>query len=313
MKKLIVVSFALVVFVTGCNVKDDEQKVPVAAGFEIPRSLVTRMLDAHDRVRDKHLNMTNHFDSAELWSLLAGELKMTNAAEIASRPRGKMNFCDDLLTDEQRQTWWPFDIEKFEAELESKLELSEEYGFRVKPEFAELAGGGVLGDGYAASNPTIRWVNAEIDSWATRTMDEKAERLDVDRFCKLFGVEKIPEGTTAWMVNEEIVFVIQQRDGAWNSRDYVLMFCKDGESTGIAFSFDSFPSRKTAAAVFQLQISAAGFNNVAVMMWEHQCDRLRMDPEVIRFFLEKAARGGAPNAAENLEVLRTHIPEAFAE
>ena len=49
------------------------------------------------------------------------------------------------------------------------------------------------------------------------------------------------------------------------------------------------------------------------MMWEHQCDRLRMDPEVIRFFLEKAARGGAPNAAENLEVLRTHIPEAFAE
>ena len=311
MKELIIVAgFLAAGLIVGCG-RNGGQKVQAAEGFEIPRSLVTRMLDAHDRSRDRHLSMTNAFDSSELWSLLAGELKMTNAEEIASRPRGRMKFCDDLLTDEQRQTWWPFDIEKFEAELESKLELSEEYGFRVKPEFAELAGGGVNGDGYAASNPTIRWVNAEIDSWATRTMDEKAERLDVDRFCKLFGVEKIPEGTTAWMVNEEIVFVIQQRDGAWNPRDYVLMFCKDGESTGIAFSFDSFPSRKTAAAVFQLQTSAAGFNNVAVMMWEHQCDRLRMDPEVIRFFLEKAARGGAPNAAENLEVLRAHIPEVF--
>lgn len=304
------VALSAVALVAGCG-RNDGQKASAVGEFEIPRSLVTRMMDAHDRARDKFLNTTNDFDSSELCSLIVGD--MTNAEEIASRPRGRMKFCDDLLTDEQRQTWWPFDFEKFEAELEAKLELSEEYGFRVKPEFAELAGGGVNDDGYVASNPTIRWVNAEIESWAIRTMDEKAERLDVDKLCKLFGVEKIPEGTLAWMVNGEIAFVIQQCDGAWNPRDYVFTFCKDGESTGLAFSFDSFPSRKAAAAVFQLQASAAGFNNVAVMMWGHQCDRLRMDPEVIRFFLEKAARGGAPNAAENLEVLRTHIPEAFAE
>lgn len=311
MRKLIIAAGVLAAgLIVGCG-RNGGQKVQATEGFEIPRSLVTRMLDAHDRSRDRHLSMTNAFDSSELWSLLTGELKMTNAEEIASRPRGRMKFCDDLLTDEQRQTWWPFDFEKFEAELESKLELSEEYGFRVKPEFAELAGGGVNDDGYVASNPTIRWVNAEIKSWAIKVWDEQKDRLDDARLRKLLGVEKVPAGTVAWMVNDEMAFVIQQHDGAWNLRDYIFVFCKDGESTGMTISFDSFPSRKAAAAIFQLQTSAAGFNNVAVMMWEHQCDRLRMEPEIIKFFLEKAIRGGAPNAAENLEVLRAHIPEVF--
>ena len=48
------------------------------------------------------------------------------------------------------------------------------------------------------------------------------------------------------------------------------------------------------------------------MMWEHQCDRLRMNPEAILVFLEKAIRGGVPHSAENLEVLRSHIPELFS-
>lgn len=304
------VALSAVALVAGCG-RNDGQKASAAGEFEIPRSLVTRMMDAHDRSRDRCLNMTNGFDSSELVSLMTGELSLTNAEEIASRPRGKMKFCDDLLTDEQRQTLWPFDIEKLEAELESKLELSEECGFRIKPEFAEAAGGGANDDGYVASNPTIRWVNAEIESWAIKAMDEKGERLGETEFCKLFGVEKIPEGTIAWMVNDGIAFVIQQCEGAWDLREYMFVFCKDGESTGVAFAFDSFPGRKAAAAVFQLQSSAAGFNNAAVMMWEHQCDRLRMDPETVKFFLEKAKRGGAPNAAENLEVLRAHIPEAF--
>ena len=308
-RRIVMAGFLAAVVVVGCG-RNDGQKVAVVEEFTIPKSLVTRMLDAHDRSRNMHLNTTNYFDSLELWAF-AEELKMTNAEEIASRPRGKMKFCDDLLSAEQRQDWWPFDFEKFEAELESKLELSEEYGFRVRPEFAKLVGGGVNDDGYVASNPTIRWVNAEIESWAIKAMDEKVERLDADKFCKLFGVENVPERTIAWMVNEEMAFVIQQRDGNWNLRDYIFVLCKDGESTGMAISFDSFPSRKAAVAIFQLRTSAAGFNNVAVMMWEHQCDRLQMNPEIINFFLEKAIRGGAPNAAENLEVLRAHIPEVF--
>lgn len=313
MRKLIVAAgFFAAALVVGCMRTPEGQKMPADEEFAIPRSLVTRMLDAHDRSRDKHLNITNDFDSSELWSL-AVELKMTNAEEIARRPRGRMKFCDDLLTDEQRQTWWPFDFEKFEAELESKLELSEEYGFRVKPEFAKLAGGGVCDDGYVASNPTIRWVNAEIESWAIKAWDKNKERLDDVQFRKLFGVEKIPEGTIAWMMNDEIAFVIQRRDGAWNLRNYMFVFCRDGECTGPVFSFDSFPCRKSAAAIFQLRTSAAGLNNVAAMWWEHQCDRLRMNPETIRFLLEKAIRGGAPCAAENLEVLRSHIPEVFQD
>lgn len=309
MKKLIIVAGVLAAgLIVGCG-QNEGQKVQAAEGFEIPRSLVTRMLDAHDRVRDRFLNATNDFDSSELWSFMVGD--MTNAEEIARRPRGRMKFCDDLLSDEQRQAWWPFDFEKFETELERKLELSDEYGFRVKPGFAKLAGGGVNDDGYVASNPTIRWVNAEIENWAIKVWDEQKDRLDDAQLRKLFGVEETPEGMVAWMVNDEIAFVIRRRAGAWNLRDYIFVFCKDGESTGMTISFDSFPSRKAAAAILQLRASAAGFNNVAVMMWAHQCDRLQMDPEIIKFFLEKAIRGGAPNAAENLEVLRAHIPEVF--
>ena len=131
MKKLIIVAGVLAAgLIVGCG-QNEGQKVQAAEGFEIPRSLVTRMLDAHDRVRDRFLNTTNDFDSSELWSFMVGD--MTNAEEIARRPRGRMKFCDDLLSDEQRQAWWPFDFEKFETELERKLELSDEYGFRVKP------------------------------------------------------------------------------------------------------------------------------------------------------------------------------------
>lgn len=207
MRKLIIVAgFFAAGLIVGCG-RNDGQKVPVAEGFEIPRLLVTRMLDAHDRSRDKHLNMTNHFDSSDLYSLIAAD--MTNAEEIASRPRGKMKFCDDLLMDEQRQTWWPFDFEKVEAGLEGELEFSDEYGFRVKPEFAKLAGGGVNDDGYVASNPTIRWVNAEIESWAIKVWDEQKDRLDDAQLRKLLGAEKAPAGMVAWMVNEGIAFVIQ--------------------------------------------------------------------------------------------------------
>lgn len=307
---IVAVGLLAAAVVVGC-VQNEVREAPMVEEFVIPRPLVTRMLDAHDRARDKHLAMDIKFDSSELWSLLLGEFKMTNANEIVRRPRGNMKFCDDLMTDDQRQSWWPFAFEKFESELESKLELSEEYGFRIKPEFAESIGGGMNDDGHVAPNPTSRWVNGKIEEWAIQALDENKKRLEDVQLCKLFGVEKIPEGTIAWMVNEEIVFIIQQRDGAWNLRDYMFVFCRDGESTGLVFSFDSFPSRKAATAILQFQTSAVACNNVAVMMWDHQCDHFQMNPGIIKLFLEEAVLGGEPTAAANLEVLRAHIPEVF--
>ena len=50
--------------------------------FVIPRSLVTRMLDAHDRARDGGKDGGACFDAAEMVSLAVGH-KMTNAQEIA--------------------------------------------------------------------------------------------------------------------------------------------------------------------------------------------------------------------------------------
>ena len=110
---------ALSCLAVGCGVAERERE------FTIPRSLVTRMLDAHARARDGDKDGGAYFDAAEMVSLAVG-LKMTNAQEIASRPRGTMKFCDDKLTDAERFDLWPFEIAKFEAELDKQMKQKTE-------------------------------------------------------------------------------------------------------------------------------------------------------------------------------------------
>ena len=75
--------------------------------------------------------------------------------------------------------------------------------------------------------------------------------------------------------------------------------------------FDSFPNAKEATAALCIQSNAASANNLAVLAWRHQINRMSMNPWVIRRRLEAAAEAQVPTAEGNLAVLKEHIPEVF--
>ncbi len=286
----------------GLETMEDLEKVP----FDIPPSLVVRMQNAYSVVRDKSLNITNNFDGEEVFGL--SQCGFSNAVEIASRPRGEMKFCYDLLTEDERAKIWPFDVESFEAELESMMVCDDEGLYRLKPEFAEKAGG-LKEDGLVAVNPTIRWVNHEMEQWAIQQMDAKFSRIDEKTFRKISGEETIPEEIVAWTMGDEEYFMIVRSDGAWNSRDYMYVLWRDGDDPCLVASLDSFPNRKEGVAIRGWRYESICVNNVAVLEWQHRSRRLAMNPWIIAHGLAISAEDGLTIAEYNLKVLLDHMPE----
>ena len=298
------------VLLCGCGAEPPEKGCVEGQNvdFDIPKSLLTRMYEAHNAARDVSFNITNAFDAEEMFGL--ANCGMANADEIVARPRGEMKFCDDLLTEEERAEIWPFDVEAFEAELEAKMVRDDDGLYRLRPETAEE--GAVKEDGLVASNPTIRWVNHEMEQWATEQMDAKFNRMGEETFCKMFGEESMPEDFVAWDMGEEEYFMIIQRDGAWNSRDYMFVLWRDGEDPCVVASLDSFPNRKEGVAIRGWRYESICVNNVAVLDWQHRSRRLSMNPWVIAKGLAIAAEEGVTVAEYNLKVLLDHIPELSA-
>jgi hypothetical protein len=274
--------------------------------FDIPKSLLTRMYEAHNAARGVSFNITNAFDAEEMFGL--ANCGMTNADEIVARPRGEMKFCCDLLTEEERAEIWPFDVEAFESELEAKMVRDDDGLYRLRPETAEE--GAVKEDGLVASNPTIRWVNYEMEQWAIRQMDAKFNRVDEETFCKMAGADELPEDVFAWDMGNEEYFVIIQRDGAWNPRDYMFVLWRDGDDPCVVASLDSFPNRKEGVAIRGWRYELICVNNVAVLEWQHRSRRLSMNPWNMAQGLAIAAEEGLTIAEYNLKVLMDHIPEA---
>lgn len=275
--------------------------------FDIPPSLVVKMQRAYNAARDKHLNITNAFDAEEMFGL--SQCGISNAYEIVCRSRGAMKFCDDLLTDEVREEVWPFDVESFEIELETKMVRDGEGLYRLKPEFVDDAGGGLQEDGLVAVNPTIRWVNAQIEKWAINALDATSDRMSDEMFCRMAGEEKMPKDTWAWVLDDDEFFVIRRCDGAWNPREYMYVLWQEGKSPCVVTAFDSFPNRKEGVAISGWRGSPIAMNNVAVLEWQHRSQRLYMIPWRIKTWLENAASEGIETAAENLMVLLNHMPE----
>ena len=284
-----------------------------AGGFDIPPSLVTRMYDAHNAARDAKLNSVASFDSDELFGLMV--YGYTNAEEIASRPRGEMVFCDDRLTEEMREKLWPFDVEAFEAGLEAKMVRDRDGLFRMRPGAGEDMP--MSEDGLVASNPTIRWVNDEMEKWAIARLDAKYSRLDEESFNKASGYDKIPEGWFVWMLADlggvRECFVIARSDGAWNPRYYMELLCDDNGVTIIIASFDSFPNRREAAAMRMFCGDIAAVHNIAVLEWMHRSFRTGMNPRRIKRYLEEAKRLEVPTAEANLKILLDHVPQGAIE
>lgn len=281
-------------------------------GFDIPPSLVARMYDAHNAARDARLGADKPFDSDELFGLMA--YGYTNAEEIAYRPRGEMVFCADRLTEEMREKLWPFEVEAFEAALEEKMMRDKDGLFRKKPDVGEDIPIG--DDGLVASNPTIRWVNGEMEKWAIAQLDAKYSRLDDKSFSKASGYQRIPDGWFVWLLADlggvRECFVIERSDGAWNPRYYMELLCDDNGVTIIA-SFDSFPNRREAAAMRMFGGDIAAVHNIAVLEWMHRSSRTGMNPRRIKRYLEEAKRLEVPTAEANLKILLDHVPQGAIE
>lgn len=273
--------------------------VPESGDFDIPKSLLTRMYEDCDRVRNAAFGADG--DMLELVALM--KAGVTNAEEIARRPRGEMKFVDDLLSDAERQELWPFEVEKLEATLEAQM-ARDESGCLCRTN----------ADGRAeASNTTIRWVNDRVSEWAIGQMDQKYVRMDDQTFCALSGDESMPKGSRGWKLDDTTHFIMQDSDGAWNARTYLFLMWDGKDKRFPLATFDSFPNRKEAAAAMCLICDAAAINNTVAMKWRHQADRLDMKPSVLRVMLEKAAAADVPAAPHNLKVLLDHMPELKAE
>ncbi|GEM_PF-1737435 len=272
--------------------------------FDIPPTLIARMQAAHYAVARKELCKVGVFDVCEFAALM--KIGLTNAYEIAQRPRGEMKFCDDLFTEEYRKNMWPFDVEAFEKSLETNLVRGGADGCY------RLADASSRGDTSEAA--AFRWVNREIEQWAVRQLDAVFPRMDEKLFCKMFGTEKMPDGTFAWVVaksgtgNVEWFAVQRNEDGAWHPRSYVYGFW-DGREPTVVGVLDSFPTRKEGAALRAHRLDVTALHNLAVLMWRHRVNAMFMNPWEVQAFLKKAAARDMPTAKANLEVLLAHIPE----
>lgn len=272
--------------------------------FDIPPSLVQRMTLAHNAARDKMLadqgEDPGNIDGEEFMALAMAGWK--NAEQIATRPRGKMVFADDGLDEAGRRALWPFDFETFEASLEERLGREEHGLFCLKDEEGEPS---------TPSNPTFRWVNEQIETWAVEQLDARFGRLDEETFRAMHGGTAPSDDMRGWPIDRESgeYFFIGRTDGAWNLREYIYLRW-DGEGDPVSFAqFESFPSRREAVAMRTLLKEPAALNNMAALIWEHRVDRLEMDPQGLKTLLELAARQGVACAKDNLAVLRAHIPE----
>ena len=297
--------------------------------FDIPASLLHRMDMDYIAACEREVGVTNAFDWFEHW-VFAKE-GYTNALEIASRPRGEMTFCDDLLSEKERESLWPFEVEAFEKTLESKMVRDKDGRFRLLSKYASGVDKGLLApvstrkaahlepsgdEGLELSNPTFRWVNDEVEKWATAQMDATFKRLDAKTFMKLCGLKAPPEEAVAWRLDEKghEYFVIERRGDARNSRYYMYSILLDGQDKGtLVAAFDSFPNRKEASAFRTCVCDGAALHNLAVLEWRHRINALIMNPWSIQLWLETAKEWGIPTAEANLRVLRQHIPEVLQE
>lgn len=276
----------------------------IEAPFSIPKSLVFRMYEAADAARDRALagpgGKAPFADTLEFVGLsAAGTPELALAAQ--NRPRGNMLLVNDGNDDEERRELWPFDVEGFERKLERRMVRGEDGCFLLPEENGTRL----------AANPTIRRVNAEIAAWAIRELDGKYPRMSTDDWRGMTGSAAIPEGMAAWRLDPLYCFVLEDGEGAWNPRTYSFVFWKGTGTPVLVAAFDSFPNDREATAALCLHCDPPSANNLAVLEWRHQSFRMSMSPARIRTRLESARKAGVREAAENLSVLRAHLPECF--
>ena len=285
-----------------------EQQTAEADSFSIPLTLIERMLSASFKFDLNGFTVTN--DLLESCSFSQIGINPTDCQNASSRPRREMKLTDDGLDENARQTIWPFNIESFEDRLERQMFIDTNGLYRLKttanqrPAENEKAWDRHL---------TIRYVNQEVEAYAIKLLDQVWPRMAERDVCSMFDTKKIPAGTLVWSIGSDCHFVIQQCKSPLRLRQYMFIQWQSGQGNPFTIAtFDSFPSKKEAICAYPHLDCPAAANNLAVLMWRHQCDRMNMRPRYIKNLLEIAQSQGISVATSNLDVLREHLPEVFA-
>lgn len=280
---------ALMAVLCGCDVGDNKADAQgTASHFDIPLTLVEEMqAAAFQTINSQESGAGKSFDVRVCEGLIKHfNMSREVADSVARRPRGKMKFVDDGVTDEERQKLWPIDISEFENSLRRSLVLKDDGYYHVDENGVQL-------DQCA----TFRWVNAEIEKWAMKEMDSKFSRLtDVDEI--------------VWRITPNILLLKSPIiPNEWERREYFFFAQLENGGYVPIVKFESFPSPVEATQAILMVDSPRATNNLAVLAWDHRVFLTDFSPLNIRERLLVAMEQGCAEAEQNLAVLRAFIPE----
>ena len=209
------------------------------ASLLIPRALINRMTD-----RDECKTI------AQWKSLLA-----TNSAARTKMPKKRiMRYCDDGLSEKERQTLWPFDVDTFERDLKRKMVFGQEDGcYYVKGEHNDYDEGTYQGN--VAINPSIRWTNRKTAEWATNVLGRVYRRLGQDELRRMFDADSITDNTFGWHLGGDEYFVIQRidEDTKFEMHDYLFVKWMGAGGAVIVATFHAMPRTLAMVAARTVQ------------------------------------------------------------
>lgn len=285
----ILISFALMATLCGCDAGDNKADSQGAAShFDIPLTLVEEMQVAAFQTVNSHASeVGKSFDLRVYEGLIKHfDLSREDADSVARRPRGRMKFADDGVTDEERKKLWPIDISEFEKSLRKSLVLTDDG-------YCHIDDNGVLLDQCA----TFRWVNSELEKWAIKEMDSKFARLT-------------DEDEIVWRITPNILFLKSPMiPNEWERREYCFLAQLENGDWALIAKFESFPSPMEATQAIRLTSSPRARNNLATLAWNHRIFLEDFNPFSIKKHLLKSSEDGCAEAEQNLAELLAFIPE----
>jgi len=256
----------------------------LGAAAELPRSLVSRMLDAREGFKAPAKEMRVEADAG---------------AEAEA---------------------WPFDVARVEALLEKGLRRDERGVYRLRGDAAEdprAAGATAL----AYVNDVISdWAVLQLDAKFPRAdvgslRALAAYRVDLDpgfwtRFAALpekgtlrGTADRTGGWAAAWRIREKMyLLVVTDLKDPCRARDYQFVMWDGAKDWPIA-GFDEFPDAARARAVIRLMASPAAANNLVALLHARDANRRLYLPEYVETLLRRSASGGCETAFHNLGVL----------
>lgn len=261
--------------------------VTLADTTPLPRSLVSRMLDARENF-------------------------------IA--PKKSMCLEVDAGAD---TTKWPFDVARIERMLEKVLDRAEDGSYRLKREddgandnLRERSAAALAYVNKVIADWSVMQLDGKFERCDAKTVMALAGyRVDLDpdfwqKFAILTkkglfggGSAKVGGWISAWKVSDRLYLVLtSELSTEGRPRDYQFVRW-DGKKDWPIAGFEEFPDAVRALTVMRVTESPIAANNLAALVHAREANRRLYMPEYVEQLLRRSAAGGCEKAFHNLGVL----------